>query len=70
MTKAQEYRDQSVDELGATLADLRKELFELRNGFKQAQKFEQPHLLNQTRKSIARALTVLREKEVASTGAA
>lgn len=69
MTKVSEYRETAVDELYATLDDLRKQLFELTNQAKQSKSFEQPHLLRELKKNIARVLTVLKEKESNAVGA-
>ena len=65
MRKAKELRDMSVDELEAGLLDTKKELFELKNEFKQTKKIEKPHLLSARKKDIARILTILREKQTA-----
>lgn len=62
MSKAQSFKDMSKEELEATCLDKRKELFQLVNERKQAQQFEKPHRIKQTKKEIARILTVLREK--------
>jgi ribosomal protein L29 len=67
MSKAKEHRDQSVDELKAILDDKRKELFQHINQRSQEKKFEKPHLIEQTRREIARILTVLTEKEMKAT---
>jgi large subunit ribosomal protein L29 len=64
MMKANELRDQSVEELEATVRDTRKELFEVINEYRQSKKVEKPHLLRHKRRDIARALTVLREKQI------
>jgi large subunit ribosomal protein L29 len=62
MSKAKDYRDQTVDELGAVLLDERKKLFQLRNKSAQEKKLEKPHEIVETRRNIARLLTVLTEK--------
>lgn len=64
--KAVELRDQSVEELEALLEDLRKEVYELVNDVRKTKKNESPHLIKQKKKAIARVLTVLREKQMAS----
>lgn len=64
MKKASELRDQSIDELLATCQDLRKKLFELTNQLKQDKKLEKPHLIRQTKKEIARILTIVSEKQL------
>ncbi len=65
MLKAQDLRDQSVEELKALVAEKRRALFDLINTFKTAHKLDKPHLVRQTRKDIARLLTVLNEKQSA-----
>lgn len=63
---AQEIRDLSDEELEARYLDERKELFKLANEQHQSrQQFEKPHRLKQTRKQIARLLTIKREKQLA-----
>lgn len=62
MSKVQTFRDMSPEELQAACLDKRKELFQLVNERKQAQQFEKPHRIKQTKKEIARVLTILREK--------
>lgn len=64
MVKANEFRDQSVEELIARQNDLRKEIFEMRNKHSQEKKLEKPHQLRELRKDLARLLTILREKEL------
>ena len=63
MTKAKEYREQKVEELEATLEDLRKSLFDLRCELRTHKKLDQPHLISATKKDIARLLTVISEKK-------
>lgn len=63
MTKAKDYRDQSVEELRALYQDLSKELFQLRNEMKITRKMEKPHLLREKKKDRARVMTILREKQ-------
>lgn len=65
MLKAQDLRDQSVEELKALVAEQRRALFDLINTFKTAHKLDKPHLVRQTRKDIARLLTVINEKQSA-----
>jgi len=62
MKKAQEFRDNTAEELHAKLEDFRKELFLFKNQGKHDQK--QTHLKKQKRKDIARLKTILREKEL------
>ena len=62
--KASELKALSLDELGGKLADLREELFNLRFQHATGQ-LDNPMRLGDIRKDIARALTILREKEAA-----
>jgi large subunit ribosomal protein L29 len=62
MSKAQAFRDQSIDDLEANYLDLQKKLFELVNERKQSSQFEKPHRIRQVKKEIARLLTVISEK--------
>ena len=64
MLKAKELRDQSVEELEATLKDLRHGLFSLFNERRLNKKLDQPHFIKEKRRSIARVLTILREKQL------
>ncbi len=66
MLKAKELRDQSPDELKALYQDLSRELFQLRNEMKITRKMEKPHLVRIKKKDRARAMTILREKEMAA----
>lgn len=59
--KANELRDKSVDELKQQLLFLREEQFKLRMAAATAQ-LGQSHLLNQTKRDIARVKTVLQQK--------
>lgn len=61
--KAKELQDLSYEELEATYKDYQKKLFKLVNEQKQLRP-EKPHLVPQTRKEIARLLTVMNEKKV------
>lgn len=65
MTKAKDLRDLSLDELEANYQDQRKQLFQFINEKEQARQFEKPHRIRQTRKEIARLLTVISEKQIA-----
>lgn len=60
--KAKDLRDQSLPELDATYQDTRRKLFDLNNQFKAQKNREKPHQVKQTRKDIARLLTVMTEK--------
>ena len=62
--KVSELKEFSLEELNGKLADLREELFNLRFQHATGQ-LENPMRLGQVRKDIARALTMLREKEAA-----
>ena len=66
MLKAKDLRNMSLDELKATVMDHRNKLFVLVNEQRKADKREQPHLIRQTRKEIARLMTVITEKELAA----
>ena len=66
MAKAKDYRDQSTQELEATYEDVRKELFQLKNDIRRTKKVDKPHLFRQLKKDLARLLTVLNEKRLAS----
>lgn len=63
MKKAQDFRDQSLDELEANCRDARKELFNLINEMKQTKKVEKPHLVRHKKREIALLLTVINEKK-------
>lgn len=59
--KATELRNLSVEELETKLAELKKELFNLR--FQSAvNQLENPHKITEVKRDIARVLTVIREK--------
>ena len=63
--KASEIRSLSVEELEKKLADLKKDLFNLRlqNATNQ---LENPSKINDVKKDIARVKTIIREKLTAS----
>lgn len=61
MIKANELRNMTVDEIKQKIELFKKDLFALRTEAK-AGRIEKPHLLNVTRKDIARCETVLKEK--------
>jgi len=65
--KASELRDMSVDELKAMLVDLKAELFGMINDTKQTKKIDNPDQLHKRKKTVARILTILTEKEMAET---
>lgn len=62
--KAQAFRDLSVDDLRSRIQELRVQLLKLRFQ-KSIGQIENPQLLRSLRRDIARALTVLRERELA-----
>jgi len=62
MLKAKELRDQSVEELELMYHDSMHQLFELKNRARM-EKPEQPHLVRQMRRQIARLLTVINQKK-------
>ena len=62
MLKTQELRNLSKPELKEKEADLKKSLFQMRSQGATG-RIEKPSRISQTRRDIARILTVLREKE-------
>ncbi len=59
--KATELRNKSSEELAAMLKDLKTELFNLR--FQHAiNQLDNPHKISETKKEIARVMTVITEK--------
>ena len=59
--KATELRNKEISELEAMLKDLKTELFNLR--FQHAvNQLENPHKISETKKEIARVMTVITEK--------
>ena len=59
--KVKELRDMNGEQLNAKLADLKKELFNLR--FQHAiNQLDNPHKIADVKHDIARVMTVLREK--------
>lgn len=64
--KAQDIRDWDNTEIEARLRELKEEQFKLR--FASAtMELENPRLMNNIRRDIARLKTILRERELAST---
>jgi len=63
--KASSFREMTTDEIVARVAELREELFNLRfrNTMKQ---LENPLKIRESRREMARLLTVLKEKERAT----
>ena len=64
MTKPEELRDLSDDELETKLAEAKEELFNLRFQLVTGQ-LDNPMAIKVMRKEIARVLTVIRERELA-----
>jgi len=65
MIKINEIREKSTDELNKQLLELKNELFNLR--FQHAvNQLDNPQKIVETKKTIAKILTVLREKEIAA----
>jgi large subunit ribosomal protein L29 len=58
--KASEIRDMNLDEMHAKLSDLREELFNLRFQHEIGQ-LENPQLMKQNKRDIARVETVIKE---------
>ncbi|MDR1398213.1 MAG: 50S ribosomal protein L29 [Desulfarculales bacterium] len=65
--KASELNKLNISELKAKADDLREEFFNLKIRHAIGQ-LENPNRLKQVKKDIARALTLLREKDLAVTG--
>ena len=63
--KAQEIRDLSVEELSVKLADLKKDLFNLRLQHATNQ-LDNPVKIADVKKNIARVKTIIREKEISA----
>ena len=63
--KIKDIRALKDDELKAKIIDAKKELFELRLK-KSTGTLEKPSRINELRKGIARAMTILRERELES----
>jgi len=63
MSKAEELRSKTEEELTSIVSDLDVEIFKLRNELKVTRKLEKPHVLSQKKRARARVLTVLTEKE-------
>ena len=62
MVKAKDLREQSLEELESAYYDLSKSLYELRCEWASTRKLENPHLVKEYRRDIAKYLTVIREK--------
>ena len=66
--KLDEIREKTIEELKAELVSKKEELFNLR--FQHAiNQLDNPQKIVETRKSIARIMTVIREKELAGADA-
>ena len=61
--KARELRMKSDDELRQTLQELKDQLFTLKFQ-KSLGRLENPNLIRQVKKDIARVLTIIREREL------
>lgn len=61
--KKKELKDQSVKELTAHVHVLDREIYELRNELATQRKLEKPHLIKEKRKTKARILTILTQKQ-------
>jgi large subunit ribosomal protein L29 len=64
MAKAKDLREMSSEELLAQDAELRKEIYEVRNALSSKKEDAKPHQIQVKRKEIARILTILREREI------
>ena len=61
--KKKELKDQSVKELTAHVHVLDREIYELRNELATQRKREKHHLIKEKRKTKARILTILTQKQ-------
>ena len=62
--KLQEIKEKKIDELKALILESKKELFTLRMGHNKLKQLENTASIKNTKKLIARAKTVLRQKEL------
>ena len=62
--KLQEIKEKTVDELKELVLESKKELFTLRMGHNKLKQLENTASIKNTKKLIARAKTVLRQKEL------
>ncbi len=62
MSHIKEMRDLTKEQLESMLADLNREIYELKNQLSAARKLEKPHLLKEKKKDRARAMFILAEK--------
>ena len=63
MSKAKSLREQSTDQLTASLSDVQNQLFRLRIQ-RQTERLEAPSEIIKARREIARLKTLLREREI------
>lgn len=63
--KAKDFRELTTEELEAKLKELKAELFNLRFSHATNQ-LSNPMALNNTKKDIARVMTILKERQLAS----
>jgi len=61
--KASEIRDLSIDEMRRKVIDLKQELFNLRFQHGAGQ-LENPQKMKQTKRVLARTMTIIRENEI------
>ena len=62
--KLQEIKEKTIDELKELVLESKKELFTLRMGHNKLKQLENTASIKNTKKLIARAKTVLRQKEL------
>ncbi len=62
MLKAQDLKQQTLDELKAMYHDLSKEIYGIKTEFSIAKKLDKPHLLREKKRDRARVMTVLNQK--------
>lgn len=65
MSKVKKYHEQSDADLQATLLQERHQLFRLVNKKKTDRELSKPHRIPQTKKNIARLLTILHARQLA-----
>ena len=63
MTKAREFRDQTLEELEVSYQEQKKKLFQVTHSLKYQKKNDKPHERKVIRKDIARILTIVTEKK-------
>ncbi len=69
MTKAKDLRNESNEQLVSMVADLEKELFDLKNEMALSHKVEKSHQMCEKRRNIARIKTILSERAHKEQGA-